>query len=399
MILSISIIKNRGDSMSAKYHINNEGNVARCNAKTRPCPFGGSEKHFSSQEEAEDARNREYEKEFHVISFIDKNNVDNEEEADALAKLLRGKIHEVGKVKAGRENLHGLKEFTDTIDFNYILYASNPERLKDDSIKKFRKISKAVGITHSENKKSAANILNNFYKIEDTENEKMEEFIKKDVTETNDLSLDTSIGMGASLLSIFSFSNKVSGKIQRVEKENVGLSKQDLKTNEEIKEKRRSIEAAKEDIYESAINPHLDSMNNYTNSLNKMIDDDLKVRANAIRNIDNRTEALRQIEELKEMQSRVYISKEGKMNLTHRFREAEKSRDSVAMRSCNRLVNMFSDEKSRVSNLFDERINEMAFEENFKKLNDDEIFDTKSFEDFRADFLELRKNIVHCFDT
>lgn len=39
----------------AKYHINPTGNVAPCNASTRPCPHGGEENHFGSEAEARKA--------------------------------------------------------------------------------------------------------------------------------------------------------------------------------------------------------------------------------------------------------------------------------------------------------------------------------------------------------
>lgn len=69
------------------------------------------------------------------------------------------------------------------------------------------------------------------------------------------------------------------------------------------------------------------------------------------------------------------------------------------MRSCNRLVNIFSKKDDKIEHLLNDRINEMAFERNYERLRNGEIFDSKSSEEFNNEFVELHNDIIHCFDT
>ena len=388
--------------MEKKFHINNEGNIAKCNAKIRACPFGGSDRHFSTIEEAKDVRNREYEEQFDLIPFIHNNDVKTEEEAQEFVEIIRKEVHKRAAHWRGadwRESKYGLRDFTDSIDLHYVLYATNQSRLQDDVSRKLQKIINIANQEYLKKRNLTTTALNSFYKIEDEENKKMKKLIDKKVVEKVDASHESSIGIGASLLSFFNLNQKATGKIQRVEEEELELSKEDKKKNERILKETREIEALKEKAFKSSVVPKLEDVNRRTGKLNEMIDKEIRSRANLIRNIDNRIQALKYIDELKELKSRIYITREREMNLLHRFREAEESRDQVQMRSCNNLANIFSKSDDKINHLFDDRINEMAFERNYERLRNGEIFDSKSPGEFNDEFVELHNNIIHCFDT
>lgn len=399
MIFYYNTLNIRGDFVEKKFHINNQGNIAKCNAKVRACPFGGSDRHFSTFEEAKDVRNKKYEEEFDIISFIDRNDVKTEEEAEEFVERIREEVHRRGAIDNWRENEHGLKDFTDSIDLYYVLYATNESRLQADVARKFQKIIKDTNEEYLKKRRLTTTALNNFYKIENEKNKKMKKLIDKKVVEKVDASHESSIGIGTSLLSFFNLSQKATGKIQRVEEEELELSKADKEKNKRILKETREIEALKKKAFDASVAPKLKEINRRTDKLNEIIDKEIRSRANLIRNIDNRTQALKYIDELKELKSRIYITREREMNLLHRFREAEKSRDQVQMRSCNRLVNIFSKEDEKITLLFNERINEMAFERNYERLRNGEIFDSKSSEEFNEEFVELHNDIIHCFDT
>lgn len=399
MIFYYNTLNIRGDFVEKKFHINNQGNIAKCNAKVRACPFGGSDRHFSTIEEAKDARNKKYEEEFDIISFIDRNDVKTEEEAEEFVERIREEVHRRGAIDNWRENEHGLKDFTDSIDLYYVLYATNESRLQADVARKFQKIIKDTNEEYLKKRRLTTTALNNFYKIENEKNKKMKKLIDKKVVKKVDASHESSIGIGTSLLSFFNLSQKATGKIQRVEEEELELSKADKEKNKRILKETREIEALKKKAFDASVAPKLKEINRRTDKLNEIIDKEIRSRANLIRNIDNRTQALKYIDELKELKSRIYITREREMNLLHRFREAEKSRDQVQMRSCNRLVNIFSKEDEKITLLFNERINEMAFERNYERLRNGEIFDSKSSEEFNEEFVELHNDIIHCFDT
>lgn len=385
--------------MEKKFHINNEGNIAKCNAKVRPCPFGGSNRHFSTIEEAKDVRNKEYEEQFDIIYFIHSNDVKTEEEAEEFVERIREDVHSRAAINNWREDKCGLKDFTDSIDLHYVLYATNQSRLQTDVSRKLQNIIKVANKEYLKKRSLTTTALNNFYKIEDEENKKMKKLVDKKVVEKVDASVESSIGIGASLLSIFNLSQKTTGKIQRVEEEELELSKADKEKNKRILKETREIEDAKEEAFEHLVAPKLEDINRRTGKLNEIIDKEIRSRANLIGNIDNRIQALKYIDELKELKSRIYITKEREMYLLHRFREAEKSRDQVQMRSCNRLVNIFSKKDDKIEHLLNDRINEMAFERNYERLRNGEIFDSKSSEEFNNEFVELHNDIIHCFDT
>lgn len=385
--------------MEKKFHINSQGNIAKCNAKVQACPFGGSNSHFSTIEEAEDFRNKKYEEQFHIIPFIRRSGVKTEEEAEEFAEIIREDVHKRVSINNWRESEHGLKDFTDSIDLHYVLYATNQLRLQDDVSRKFQKIIKVANKEYLKKRNLTTTALNNFYKIEDEENKKMKKLVNKKVVEKVDASHESSIGIGASLLSFFNLSQKATGKIQRVEEEELELSKADKEKNKRILKETRKIEDVKEKAFETSVAPKLEDVNSLTGKSNEMIDKEIRSRANLIRNIDNRIQALQYIDELKELKSRIYITKEREMNLLHRFREAEESRDQVQMRSCNSLANIFSKKDDKIKHLFDDRINEMAFERNYERLRNGEIFDSKSSGEFKDEFMELYNNIIHCFDT
>lgn len=385
--------------MEKKFHINSQGNIAKCNAKVQACPFGGSNSHFSTIEEAEDFRNKKYEEQFHIIPFIRRSGVKTEEEAEEFAEIIREDVHKRVSINNWRESEHGLKDFTDSIDLHYVLYATNQSRLQDDVSRKLQKIIKVANKEYLKKRNLTTTALNNFYKIEDEENKKMKKLVNKKVVEKVDASHESSIGIGASLLSFFNLSQKATGKIQRVEEEELELSKADKEKNKRILKETRKIEDVKEKAFETSVAPKLEDVNRRTDKLNEIIDKEIRSRANLIRNIDNRIQALQYIDELKELKSRIYITKEREMNLLHRFREAEKSRDQVQMRSCNSLANIFSKKDDKIKHLFDDRINEMAFERNYERLRNGEIFDSKSSGEFKDEFMELYNNIIHCFDT
>lgn len=385
--------------MEKKFHINSQGNIAKCNAKVQACPFGGSNSHFSTIEEAEDFRNKKYEEQFHIIPFIRRSGVKTEEEAEEFAEIIREDVHKRVSINNWRESEHGLKDFTDSIDLHYVLYATNQSRLQDDVSRKLQKIIKVANKEYLKKRNLTTTALNNFYKIEDEENKKMKKLVNKKVVEKVDASHESSIGIGASLLSFFNLSQKATGKIQRVEEEELELSKADKEKNKRILKETRKIEDVKEKAFETSVAPKLEDVNSLTGKSNEMIDKEIRSRANLIRNIDNRIQALQYIDELKELKSRIYITKEREMNLSHRFREAEKSRDQVQMRSCNSLANIFSKKDDKIKHLFDDRINEMAFERNYERFRNGEIFDRKSSGEFNDEFMELYNNIIHCFDT
>lgn len=53
--------------MSQQFHINKHGVPAPCRARKGNCPFGGSESHYSSKEEAQRAADKQNEKKFGIL--------------------------------------------------------------------------------------------------------------------------------------------------------------------------------------------------------------------------------------------------------------------------------------------------------------------------------------------
>lgn len=58
--------------MGKKFHINRKGVPAVCFATKRPCPFGGEEKHYNSEREAQIAANKKNEEEFGTFHELKK---------------------------------------------------------------------------------------------------------------------------------------------------------------------------------------------------------------------------------------------------------------------------------------------------------------------------------------
>lgn len=68
-----------------KFHINKHGVPAPCRAKAGNCPLGGSEQHYNSEKEAEDAINKIHEKKFGTIHMIEADG-DKIDKSDGLSE-------------------------------------------------------------------------------------------------------------------------------------------------------------------------------------------------------------------------------------------------------------------------------------------------------------------------
>ena len=88
-----------------KYHIKKDGTPGLCYARTKPCPLGGAENHFDTQEEAERVSQERFENEMGITSHFNEDRVNDflewVEDDPAEANRLMRKMTEADRIEAG----------------------------------------------------------------------------------------------------------------------------------------------------------------------------------------------------------------------------------------------------------------------------------------------------------
>ena len=88
-----------------KFHINSQGKPAICKAKKGNCPFGGYDSHYSSLEKAQEAADKQNEKEFNLLPDKSVNSEKNDEKSNATIFARKIKKSDRPYVEARKEFL------------------------------------------------------------------------------------------------------------------------------------------------------------------------------------------------------------------------------------------------------------------------------------------------------
>lgn len=113
----------RDDNMSNKFHINKHGVPAPCRARSGNCPLGGSEQHFNTAHEAQEAADNEHEREFGLIPKSNKGNT----------QVKNSKYYKKALSKQDREYIRNRKDSLgkEGRGTNYINRCKSTKRLDD----------------------------------------------------------------------------------------------------------------------------------------------------------------------------------------------------------------------------------------------------------------------------
>lgn len=111
-----------------KYHIKKDGTPGICYATTKPCPLGGPDKHYNTEEEAMRVSQETFEREMGVSSHYDEdrvaNFIDYAEDDPREARLLWTRMTEADKVESAMRfvfsDYNVDKQVDEVIHKNYI---------------------------------------------------------------------------------------------------------------------------------------------------------------------------------------------------------------------------------------------------------------------------------------
>lgn len=424
--------------MEVKYHINNNGDVGICKAKKGACPFGGDENHFSNEQDAYKAAQELNESMFGIAHMIESENLESEnaikensyQENESLFGIsemienehvitradvakLRSKIAYIFEEK-GLDSDDVLSYSNLVMDSDYIKFTSRPEMLHKLMKKESDNILVYLDKAHEVRKEHMGIILEQVDSIEAEYNGGMKNLISKEVTKTTERSSELSGKLGGELgIDISTPENLPSAKVKaeiggtakksfkssKVTKEEVGLSSRDKRKNKKTAEQRENTERAKSRRIDEVTGKRLNFISELKDNSSKYVDGMLGKGAGLIRDPEKSEKASELIGELNKLHSNVYISEKDGRSLTYQFREAERTKDEVAMRSCNRIADIFEDRSVVHDDYVDKGANAVLFEENYKKLESGKLFTAISRQEFQSNVLEVRANLMSYFDV